>query len=765
MNLGMLTLAVTTALAVGGVTTAVVVSDTDRDTTTRTSSTPVRHEPGQDMLTQRLGTGVPADAFQQAAEQALGMRTSASLASAPQAARGGGAATRWEPAGPTNIGGRLVDIAQSPDDRETLWVAAAGGGVWKSTDGGRTFEESWPTRLTQAVGALTVGQDGTLWAGTGETNPGGGSTTYAGTGLYKSTDGGETWRSAGLEDSRRIGRIVIDPTDVDRMWVAVSGDLFRPGGTRGLYRSDDGGKTFQKVLGGATPTAGAVDIAIDPQDTDTVYSIFWDHLRTPEVRSYGGPGSRAYKSTDGGETWEQMTEGLPAPGPDTGRMGIAVAPSDPDRLYLIHVDKLGGFAGFFTSADAGETWSRTADNALLRSSQSSYGWWFGRVWVAPDDAADVWVAGVPLLRSRDGGQTWGFGAAHGVHVDHHAMLWDPEREGRIFLGNDGGFYRTTDDGTTWTKAEEEPYTQFYTVDVGEQDPSRIVGGAQDNGCNRSYGDAQGWNRFSCGDGLETLINPEDQDLVYSCSQYGSCNRSTDGGETNRRFSGSTVSDRRNWKTPVEFDPNDPQVMYYAGNRVNRSTDGGQTWSVISPDLTTGPSADPQYPYGTVTTIAAATTDPRRLYVGTDDHRVWTSPDGGASWERIDDGLPEAWVTRVRVDPTDEDVVYATLSGFRAGEAAAHVFRSTDGGESWNDISANLPNAPVNDVVLDGRHLYVASDVGVFLSPDTGRSWVRFGRELPVTPSMELRVHQPSRSLFTGTFGRGMYRTQLHPGAR
>jgi len=713
-----------------------------------------RHEPGEWMLTQRLGSGVPKGAYQRALAQADKLPVVSAAGNGERAVGGG-----WKTEGPTNIGGRLVDVALDPDNRRTVFVAAASGGVWKSTNAGRTFEASWPRRTTQAIGAMAMGSDGTLWVGTGETNPGGGSTTFAGNGLWRSTDDGASWQSAGLRNASRIGRIMVDPTDPDRIFVAVSGNLFRPGGTRGLYRTEDGGQTWQKVLSGATPTAAAVDIAIDPTDTDNVYSTFWDHQRTPEVRRYGGPGSRAYKSTDGGDSWTRMREGLPPARKSTGRMGIAVAPSQPDRLYLTHVDRLGAFAGFFRSNDAGETWNRQPDHPLLVQSQSSYGWWFGRVWVTPDNANDVWVAGVPLMRSPDGGTTWAFGAGPRVHVDQHAMVWDDRVDGRIYLGNDGGLYRTDNDGVTWRKAKVEPYTQFYTVDIGEKHPAKIVGGTQDNGCNRSYR-SPGWNTYACGDGLETLINPEQERYVYSCSQYGFCERSEDGGNTNVSFYEETTSDRRNWKSPIEFDPNDPSVMYYAGNILNRSTDRGVTWEAISPDLTSGPSADPQYPYGTITTVAPAATDPQRLYVGTDDSRVWVSENGGGSWQRVDDELPRRWVTRVRVDPTDEDVVYATLSGFRRGEFAAHVFRSRNGGQTWRDISSNLPNAPVNDIVLSGRQLYVANDVGVFISRNGGQSWSRLGLRLPRTPVMELRVHEPSGRLFAGTFGRGIYSTRM-----
>lgn len=711
----------------------------------------LRHEPGESMLTQRVIGGVPDGAYARADAQAD------AIGLTPAAQR---AALRWRFAGPTAIGGRLVDVALDPDDRSVVYVAAASGGVWRSRDGGRTFRPAWPSRLTQAIGALAIDSEGVLWAGTGETNPGGGSTTFAGTGIYRSADGGRSWQRSGLVDSRRIGRIVVDPTDDDRIFVAVSGDLFVPGGSRGLYRTEDGGQTWERVLTGLNPTSGATDVAVDASDPQRVYATFWDHARTEELRLYGGPGSRAYRSTDGGDTWERMPLGLPGKPRSHGRLGLAIAPSDPDRLYLVHVNRLGAFAGFFRSGDAGSSWRRMPDSPLIESSQSSYGWWFGRVWVTPDDAADVWVAGVPLVRSRDGGRTWRFGADESVHVDQHAMVWDPRVEDRIYLGNDGGLYRTDDDGETWRKAVREPYTQFYTVDVGQQTPSRIVGGTQDNGCNRSY-DSPDWNTYSCGDGLETLINPREQRFVYSCSQYGFCVRSADGGDTEQDFYGETVSDRRNWKTPLEFDPGDPSVMYYGGNILNRSTDRGRTWTAISPDLTSGPGDDPQYPFGTMTTVAAAASNPDRLYVGTDDSRLWTSPDGGDSWDRIDTAaIPDRWVTRVRVGRGDARVVYATLSGFRQGEDAAHVFRSRDAGRSWQDVSSNLPNAPVNDLVLAGRRLWVATDVGVYVSGDAGRTWAAPGLGLPQVPVMELRWHAPTRTMTAASFGRGMYRLTL-----
>jgi len=711
-----------------------------------------KHVPGDYMLSRSGDQDVPKNAFERAVTQA-------NAVSATTKERAPGVARRsWELEGPTNIGGRITDVAVDPNEEDTIYVAAASGGVWRSTDAGDTFEQAWPSKLTQSIGALAITPEGKLYAGTGESNPGGGSMTFGGAGLYTSRNGGRSWNQSGLKTSDRISRIMIDPDDSDTIFVAASGDLFNPTDDRGIYRTTNGGKKWVKVLAGSNGTTGGTDLAIDPADPDNVYAVLWDHRREPDLRRYGGEGSGVYRSTDGGDTWTRLGGGLPPVSADTGRMGIGLAPNDPDRLYVIHSETLGFFEGFYVSNDGGDSWTKSPPNPNLANSQSSFGWWFGRVWVTPENADRAFVAGVPLMETTDGGQTWRFGAS-GIHVDQHAMAWDEKVPNRIYLGNDGGTYRSDNNGASWTKATYEPYTQFYTLDVSEQDSSRIAGGTQDNGSNRTWNGPR-WNEHFGGDGLENAINYEDHNIVYACFQYGNCAKSTNGGDTMQSFTNRTTSQRRNWMSPLEFDPTDPDVMYYGGNILNRSTDGGETWTPISPDLTGGPGRDTLYPYGTLTTVAAAKTDGQRLYVGTDDTRVWRSTNGGGTWERIDEELPDRWVTRVAVDPDDEDLVYATFSGFRNGEDEAHVFQSDDGGDSWKDISGRLPNAPVNDIVTTGGTLFVASDVGVFMSRNHGRNWLTLGNNLPLVPATDLRVHAPSNQLFASTFGRGVYSIDL-----
>ncbi|MEV4658634.1 glycosyl hydrolase [Micromonospora sp. NPDC049301] len=664
----------------------------------------------------------------------------------------------WKAVGPTNIGGRITSLALDPLRADTVYAAAASGGVWVSRDAGQRFEPAWPDGWTQAMGAVATGPDGTLYAGTGEVNPGGGSITYEGTGLYASRDGGRSWRFLGLRDSGAIGGITVDPRDPKRIFVAAAGSLYNGGGDRGVYRSTDGGVTWARTLAGANEFTGATEVLLDPRDPDRLHAVLWDHRRVPDLRTYGGVGSGVYRSTDGGASWQRLAGGLPAAGPDVGRIGLGQSASDPDRLYAIVNSTAGPFAGFYASTDGGDAWTRLPDTPDLTASQSTFGWWFGKVWVDPDEPSHVHVAGVPLLTTRDGGQSWTADSTS-THVDHHAMIWDRRYPQRVYLGNDGGTYRSDSDGDGgWVKATHEPYTQFYSVATTPQDPDRISGGTQDNGSLRSWG-GSAFNEYLGGDGEENQINPRDRENVYACYQYGNCFWSVDGGDTMTYFGNRVTGARRNWFTPVVFDPRDPSVMYYGANVLNRSTDGGRTWTAISGDLTGGPGRDPIYTnYGTITTVAPAG-DGRTIYVGTDDGRVWVTRDLGASWTLLLSGQP--WVTRVVVDPARAGRVYVTLSAYRSGSDRPYVLGSLDGGRHFADLSGTLPRAPVNDLVIGrGLTLYVATDQGVFVSPTGGAIWLRQGRGLPMVPVDDIEYDATHQRLVAGTFGRGIYQVRV-----
>jgi photosystem II stability/assembly factor-like uncharacterized protein len=670
------------------------------------------------------------------------------------------AGMRWELLGPANIGGRLIDLVIDPTTPDTVYVAAGTGGVWKSTDGGTTLVSAWSDDLPQSMGALAIAPDGTLYAGTGEPDHGGGG-SYYGTGLYRSTDGGDSWQSLGLEQTGAIGRIRIDPSDPRRIFAAAQGRLFDTGGDRGLFLSENGGDTWRQVLDGLNDSTGAIDVAINPGNPDILLAALWDKLRFPDGREYGGPGSGAHLSTDGGETWTRIGAPLPTSDSEPGRIGVAWADSDPGRGYVITNDRIGNLTGFFVTDDAGATWTRPlTGEPALDAADGGFAWWFGRLWVDPGDANHVFSAGVPMMESRDGGLSWTRG--RGIHVDQHAVAWDPHHPDRVYVGNDGGLYWSDQNGDVigaWSNAQVQPYMQFYAMDAAAQDVTRVSGGTQDNGSLRSWGELD-WNEYRGGDGMMNRINPVDLNNVFACSQNGGCARSDNGGDTmtfiRPRFAGT----RFNWVSPLEIARGAPDTVYFGSNILNRSDDRGQTWRAVSPDLTGGPTPRNQTSFGTITTIGIAPTDQDVAYVGTDDGRLWVTADGGGTWTRLTDpDLPDRWVTRVTVDPDDAQTAWVTYSGFRTeSETQPHVLMTTDGGASWEDISGNLPQAPVNDVIRHPRHrqwLYVGTDTGVFFTPNLGGTWLTVGQSFPLVPVTDVHIHAGTNTLFAATFGRSI----------
>lgn len=664
---------------------------------------------------------------------------------------------KWTSQGPTNIGGRVTGLAVNTNG--DVFLGAATGGVWKSTDHGTTWTSVWADRLPQAIGAVAADGRGAIYVGTGEANPGGGSTTYEGNGIYRSTDGGRHWHRLGLSGAATIGRIVVDPANPRRLWVAATGSLFRPGGERGLYLSTDAGAHWTQALAGANEWTGAVDVTVAPDRPDTVYAAMWERQRTPSLRRYGGPGSGVYRSTDGGRHWTRLenvtsltpgdTTGLK---PDASLSRIAVRATKGGRLYVKtaswgHSDD----KGFYVSNDFGDTLTTgTQPGTYL-------GWWGGAVWADPANGDHIFVDGMLLRESKDGGKTWA--TVDGEHVDHHAMVWDPTKPGRVYEGNDGGVYRSDANAATntWTVAANMPWTQFYTVAVSQQDVTRLSGGAQDNGSNRTWGGPR-WNTWYGGDGEQNLIDPVDQNRVFGCYQYGNCTGSLDGGDTTTDFNvqADPVNDRFGWLAGLEFADGDPGTMYLGGNRLFKSTDGVD-FTPISPDLTGGPGDDPVYPFGTITTIWTAKTDPHEIMVGTDDGRIQVSRDGGATWT-LSFKSPQ-WVTKVRIDPNDARHAVATLSGYRNGTGNGHVLETADAGGHWRDITANLPEAPVNSVVF-GPHnaLIVATDVGVFIAAP-GHHWLRLGT-LPLAPVTDVKWQSATATVVVSTFGRGVYTMAL-----
>jgi photosystem II stability/assembly factor-like uncharacterized protein len=664
----------------------------------------------------------------------------------------------WVEEGPSNIGARVADIEVHPTDPAVIYAAHASSGVFKTTDGGSNWQP-----ITDDLPVLTIGDmaldprfPDTIYVGTGEANAH--SFSWFGMGMYKSTDGGTTWSYIGLEDTRYIGRVVVDPLNTSRVWVAGTGALFGTNPERGVYRSIDGGDTWEQVLFVSDSTS-AIDIAVDPARPDTVFAAMWERVRGLTYRRSGGPTSGIYRSYDGGDTWVELTSGLPS-GSSVGRIGLSVCESSPNVVYAIYDNPSLYEAEVYKSTDGGDTWSRTNDG-VLEDLHSSFGWYFGQVRVDPGNPNRAFALGVPVFRTENGGSSWSEVGSN-MHVDHHALAFDPSNYSRIFNGNDGGIYRSTNSGDTWTKLYDQPTNQFYAIEIDYLNPNRLYGGTQDNGTLRTLtGATDDWDHILGGDGFYCNVDPTNSSVIYAEYQYGYLYKSTDtGGSWDYVKDGISDSDRTNWSTPVVMDPSDHLTLYYGSHRVYRTIDGAGWWDAISGDLTNG---DHGGGFGTITTIAVAASDPDVIYVGTDDSNVWVTQNGGGVWTDISTTLPNRWVTRVAVDPTSAGTAYVTFSGLRWNENIGYVYRTTDYGSTWTDITRNLPGAPVNAIVVDPdepTRLFVGTDVGCFYTEAPWADWQILGSGLPAVPIDDLKLHNPTRTLVAGTHGRSMHSFDL-----
>ena len=661
---------------------------------------------------------------------------------------------QWEQRGPSNIGARVTDLAIHPGDPNIVYAAMASGGIFKTVDGGSNWTPIFDDQPVLTIGAVTLDPQNpeTIYVGTGEANAI--SYSFFGLGVFKSSDGGVSWQHLGLEATRYIARIVVDPTDSDRIYLAATGKLFGTGPNRGIYRSLDGGLSWEQSLA-LTDSTAATDLVINPENPQILYAAMWERVRGRTYRRSGGPSSSIWRSIDGGDSWQQLGNGLPT-GENVGRMGITLCASQPNRLYVIHADASAGFEGVYRSDDGGDTWSGTNDGNM-GSIFSSFGWYFGNVRVDPSNPDNVFALGVPFYRTTNGGSSWNEVGSN-MHVDHHALAFAPSQPARVYNGNDGGLYRSNNSGASWNKLFDQPTNQFYAIEIDYQQPERLYGGTQDNGTNRTLtGSVDDWERIFGGDGFYTIIDPTDNDIIFVEYQWGNLFKSTNGGDWfDWSMSGIDESDRSNWMTPYVMDPSNPQKMFFGTYRLYASTDQGDSWSTASDDLTGGNQGAN---FGTITTIAVAPSNPATVFVGTDDGRVWVSSLFGGGWNLVNSGLPDRWVTRVEVDPVDATVAYVTFSGLRWDEPISHVYRTANRGASWQDISSDLPEAPVNVIRVDPDHseiLYVGCDVGVYVSTNTGASWQVMGEGLPRAPVLDLKFHQPTRTLVAGTHGRSMF---------
>ncbi|MFC2132461.1 T9SS type A sorting domain-containing protein [Bacteroidota bacterium] len=691
------------------------------------------------------------EAYEASRQQAIELRQQTSRLKNNQEA--------WQFAGPVNVGGRINDVEMHSSDMQIIYACAASGGIYKSENQGISWAQIFDNDYSLSIGDMAIAETDKriLYVGTGEPNGGQGSITYDGYGVFKSINEGETWTHVGLENAGGIGRVEVDPKNSDRVFVAAMGNLFAKNAERGIYRTLNGGETWENVLF-VSDSTGGIDLCINPEHPDTIYATMWERVRYPERRTYGGPSTGIWRTYNGGDDWEKLTIGLPTT--DLGRIGIDISKSNPEILYVAYSNASGTWKDVYKTINGGDTWTATNSSGL---GGTTYYWWFSKIQIDPINPNVVYNLGFHTHKTRNGGQSWD--RISNLHVDQHGAYVHPQNNSLVIIGNDGGVYISNNGGTTTSFVSTLPITQFYTCEVNYQHPEQIMGGTQDNGTVRTLtGEFDDWSSVYGGDGFVIRVDPTDDQYVYASSQRGGFGRSTNGGQS---FSGarpSSSGDRYNWKTPYILDPNNPRTLYFGSNYVYKSTTRAATWTKVSNDLTNG--NQPPWNYGTITTLAVSKINDNILYAGTDDGNVWVNPDvgGQGEWTKISDNLPIRWVTCVATDPFDENTAYVTFSGLRYFDYVPHVFKTTNLGETWTDISSNLPDFPVNNIQIDPDHqgrYYIATDGGVFVSQNSGNSWSILGSELPNSPVLDLCLHNPTRTLVAATFGRSMYKYDLN----
>jgi photosystem II stability/assembly factor-like uncharacterized protein len=763
--------------------------------------------------------------------------------------------------GPTIMSGRAVDIDVNPNNPTEFYVGYASGGLWYTNNNGTSFTSVMDNGLTQNVGDIAVDwKTGTIWVGTGENNAS--RSSYAGIGILKSMDKGKTWQQMGLEDSHHIGRIILNPSNPDEVVVGVTGHLYSPNEERGIYKTMDGGKTWNKTLF-VNKDAGIIDVAMAPDNFNIQYAASWEKDRKAWDFIGNGNGSGIYKSTDGGTTWNKVStpkSGFPT-GEGVGRIGLAVF--DENTVYAVHDSqfrreksdeseiksegltkedfktmsteaflkledknlneflKTNGFqekyrannvkqlvesgtvkpidianyledansmlfdtpvvgAEVFRSDDGGKTWKKRNEK-YIDDLFYSYGYYFAQIAVDPNNKDKIYLAGVPIIKSDNGGKSYTSINGDNVHSDHHSIWIDPNMSGHIVNGNDGGVNISYDDGAHWIKNNTPSVGQFYYINVDNEEPYNVYGGLQDNGVwvgahnaeenTEWHQDGQyPWKSIMGGDGMQVQVDSRNHNIIYTGFQFGNYYRldlanekrsyiqpKHELGETPYRF---------NWQTPILLSPHNQDILYLGGNKLHRSMNQGDDWETISGDLTQGGKKG-NVAYGTLATISESPFKFGLIYTGSDDGLVQATQNGGNSWEVLNptgNSKPaELWVSRVVASQHKKERVYVALNGYRLDNFAPYIYMSNDYGKSWKNISGNIPASPVNVIIEDPTNenmLFVGTDNGVYVSFDQGASWESFSEGLPKVAVHDLKIQAKAKHLLVGTHGRSIYKADI-----
>lgn len=691
-------------------------------------------------------------------------------------------ALRFRSIGPAVTSGRISDFAVNPTNPSEYYVATSSGGVWKTTNRGVTFEPIFDDQGSYSIGCVTLdpSNPAVVWVGSGENNNQR-SVAY-GDGVYKSEDAGRTWKNMGLKNSEHIAKIIVHPTNPDIIYVAAYGPVWSEGGDRGVYKSTDGGNTWTNIKSVSAYT-GCNDLVMDPRDPNVLYAAFHQRMRSVFTYIGGGPESALYKSTDGGATWKKVGGGFP--GGDLGRIGIDVSPVNPDVVYAV-VEAQDGKGGIYRSVNRGASWEK-------RNGMFTSGNYYQELVCDPHSADRIYITDVYYKVSHDGGKTVVNVGEINKHIDNHCIWIDPKDPNHLLVGCDGGIYETFDYAKTWDYKSNLPITQFYKVSTDNAYPFyHVHGGTQDNlslgGPSRTTS-ANGivnsdWYITSIGDGFETQVDPTNPDIIYAQSQYGGLNRfDRKSGEylTIKPIEKEGEAYRWNWDAPLLISQHKNTRLYFGANKLLRTDDRGDTWTVISPDLSRQLDRN-KFPimgkvwsvdalakngstdiYGQLTSIAESKFDENMLWVGTDDGLIQLTTDGGKTWTKFDNlpGVPaRSYVHQIIASLHDKNTAYVCFNHHRYGDFKPYVLKTTDAGRTWRPIQSNLPaRGSVYSIAedhVDANLLFVGTEFGVFFSNTGGQSWTQLKAGLPTIAVRDLEIQRRENDLVLGTFGRGFY---------
>jgi len=685
--------------------------------------------------------------------------------------------------GPAFTSGRIADFAVNPKNHSEYYVAVASGHIWKTVNNGTTFEPVFDNYGAYAIGCLAMDpkNSNVVWAGTGENNHQ--RALGYGDGVYKTIDGGKSWKNMGLKESRQIGMIAIDPRNTDIVFVAAEGSVWGPGGERGLYKTADGGKTWEKVLNISEHT-GVNNVIIHPCNPDIMFATSEQRRRHVHTKIGGGPETAVYKSEDGGKNWRKLESGIP--GVDKGGMGIAISPVDPNIVYAI-IEAAMDNSGFYRSTDMGESWEKMSDH-------HDAGQYYNEIYCDPVNANKVYSTETVSVFTEDGGKTWQSMGNNDRHVDDHALWIDPTDTRHFMIGGDGGVYETFDRGATYIHKTNLPVTQFYRVAVDNTEPFYwVYGGTQDNssfgGPSRNINtdgvSSCEWVTTLGGDGFFQAIEPTNPDIVYSAYQYGNIYRYD-------KKSGEAInikpqprkgeeSYKWNWNTPYMLSPHSPTRLYMGANKIFRSDDRGQSWKVISDDITakidrnTWPVMDQFWSidavakdvstslYGMAVSIDESKVKENLLFIGTDDGLIQVTEDAGGSWRKCESfpGVPaNTYVSDILASKFDENIVFASFDNILRDDFKPYLLKSTDKGKSWTSIAGNLPDKgtvhTIQQDFINPDLLFVGTEFGCFFTIDGGKIWTQLKSGIPAVSVKDIAIQERESDLVLATFGRGFY---------